>query len=81
MPFLQILLNLVFLLSGIAVKAFFFMKKGMGKVYLKGIAEGCRLSLSEKGRKEKVPFRPECLGNYIRIQIELWWNMVRRVCG
>ena len=81
MPFLQILLNLVFLFSGIAVKALFFMKKGMGKVYLNGIAEGCRLSLSEKGRKEKVPFRPECLGNYIRIQIELWWNMLRRVCG
>lgn len=81
MPLFQILLNLPFLMVGIGIKALFFMKKGMGRAYLKGIAEGICLSFSKEGRKQKVPFRLECLGNYTKIQLELWWNMVRRIVG
>lgn len=81
MPALQILFNLPFLTAGILIKATFFAKKGMGKTYWKGIREGIRLCRSKEGRTHKLPFRPECLGNYARIQIELWINIIRRVTG
>lgn len=79
MPFFQILLNLDFLIAGILIKAAFFAKKGLGGTYAKGIGEGIRLCLSEEGRKQKVHFRPECMQNYVRIQLELWANMLRRI--
>lgn len=81
MPFIQILLNFPHLAAGIGIKALFFAKKGMGRIYMEGIAEGIRLSLSKEGRSQKVPFRPECFGNYMRVQMELWWNTVRRITG
>ena len=81
MPILQILLNLPFLTAGIIIKSFFFARKGMGKTYWKGIWEGIRLCCTKEGKKNKVPFRPECLGNYVRIQLELWGNMIRRLTG
>lgn len=79
MPPLQILLNIPWLTAGVFIKALFFAKKGMGKTYLKGVQEGIRLCLSEKGKKQRVQFRPECMGNYVRIQLELWVNVLRRV--
>ena len=81
MPILQILLNLPFLTAGIIIKALFFARKGMGKTYWKGIWQGIRLCCTKEGKKNKVPFRPECLGNYVRIQLELWGNMIRRIMG
>ncbi len=77
MPVFQIFLNLFFAVAGILIKAVFFAGKGLGGTYLKGIAEGVRLCMSEKGRKQKVRFRPECIGNYVKIQMELWGNMLR----
>lgn len=79
MPALQLVLNLVFLIAGILIKMLFFIKKGLGKVYLKGIGEGIAWCFSEEGRKRKVRFRSECLGNYVRIQLELWINIWRRI--
>ncbi len=81
MPILQILLNSPFLTAGIIIKALFFARKGMGKTYWKGIWQGIRLCCTKEGKKNKVPFRPECLGNYVRIQLELWGNMIRRIMG
>lgn len=81
MPFLQILLNLPHLAAGIGIKALFFAGKGMGRTYMEGIAEGIRLSLSKEGKRQKVSFRSECLGNYVQVQMELWWNTVRRITG
>ena len=79
MPLLQICLNLVFLAAGFSAKLLFFAKKGFGRVYLQGIGEGIGLCFSRKGRMQKVRFRPECLGNYVRIQLELWMNIGRRI--
>lgn len=79
MPFLQIILNAIFLLPGFCIKALFFAKKGMGGVYLRGLREGVKLSVSESGRKKRVHFQWKRLGNYVRIQVELWVNVVRRV--
>lgn len=78
MPFLQVLINLPFLLLGYLIKILFFAKKGMGKVYLKGLIKGFLLSFSEEGRKKKVVFRRKNFLNYLWIQWELWAGMIRR---
>ncbi len=74
MPLLQFLINLPFLAAGFLAKQLFFIKKGFGREYAQGFAEG--LSLCHKGRK--VPFSPKHLKNYAVIQAELWINMFRR---
>ena len=81
MPLLQILINLIFLIPGFIIKFIFFVRKKMGKTYIRGILEGIQLSFSKKGKKERVRYQSEHLGNYIKIQFELWKNMVRRVTG
>lgn len=79
MPPLQMLLNLPFLLTGFGIKTLFFGKKGFGKLYVKSLMEGCRLCSSPEGRKKRVRFGFENLGNYIKIQLELWLNIFRRI--
>lgn len=74
MPFLQILLNLPFLLAGFGVKLLFFTAKGFGREYAAGLKNGC--SLCRKGKK--VRFRWKNLPNYGSIQVQLWVNLIRR---
>lgn len=81
MPLLQFFINLPFLAAGFFVKTLFFIKKGMGKEYVSGLANGVRLSLSAKGKAHKQKFCMKRLGNYIKIQLELWINLVRLVKG
>lgn len=77
MPFLQMLLNLPFLVLGFLTKTVFFCKKGFGTVYVKGIWKGFSLATSETGRQHKVRFQWKYIRNYIKIQWELWINMFR----
>lgn len=81
MPFLQIILNLPFLIAGFAIKTLFFACKGMGGSYVKGLAGGIRLSVSPEGRQNKVHFRGRRFFTYCRIQFALWLNIIRRFCG
>ena len=81
MPLLQIFLNLPFLIAGFLVKYLFFIKKGLGHTYKKGIQEGIKLCVSEEGRRKKIPFSRKRFQNYIRIQWKLWLNIVRRFIG
>ena len=74
MPLLQLILNLPFLVVGFGTKLLFFTLKGMGREYLAGIKNG--FSISRRGKK--VPFRLRHLLNYVKIQVELWVNIVRR---
>ena len=74
MPFLQILLNLPFLIAGFGIKLLFFAAKGMGREYLAGIKNGFSISRREK----KVPFTLKHLPNYAAVQVELWINIIRR---
>lgn len=74
MPFVQIILNLPFLLAGFGVKALFFLRKGMGGIYVRGLGEGFRLC--RRGRK--VKFRWKNLSAYGKIQMELWFNTGKR---
>lgn len=78
MPFLQLLLNLPFLIIGYLIKCFFFTLKGMGGIYLKGVLKGVQLSFSRAGRENKVRFCMGNLKNYIWIQGQLWLNMLRK---
>lgn len=79
MPLLQVLLNLPFLLLGYLVKILFFLKKGLGADYMKGLGKGFRLAFSGKGREHKVKFSMKHFGNYVVIQLQLWANMFRRL--
>lgn len=74
MPLWQILLNSPFLLTGFAVKTAFFIKKGLGLEYVKGLAYGVKMCRKEN----KVPFCKEHLKNYMAIQAELWINLFRK---
>lgn len=74
MPLAQLILNLPFLVLGYFVKTLFFIKKGEGRTYVKGLMKG--VSMCVKGTK--YPYRNRNLKNYIRIQLELWRNTVLR---
>lgn len=78
MPLLQWVINLPFLITGFGIKTLFFILKGYGGVYIKGLCKGIALSFSRTGFERKVRFKFSNLGNYIRIQLELWLNIVRR---
>lgn len=77
MPILQIILNLPFFIIGFGIKALFFILKGYGREYLSGMKRGYLMCVH--GRK--YPFDPRFMKNYCRIQLELWFNLIRRVFG
>lgn len=77
MPALQIVINLPFFIIGFGVKALFFIFKGYGREYLSGMKRGYLMCV--QGRK--FPFSARFMKNYVRIQLELWLNMVRRLVG
>ncbi len=74
MPLLQLVLNLPLLVPGFLIKTVFFIRKGEGVTYVKGLMKG--IGMCMKGKK--YPFRQENLKNYLRIQWELWRNTVLR---
>lgn len=74
MPILQIVLNLPFLLAGFGVKYLFFLRKGLGKTYGKGLLAGLRLCR----REAKVKFEWKNLSHYAGIQLALWKNLGKR---
>ncbi|MCD7738275.1 MAG: glycosyltransferase family 2 protein [Lachnospiraceae bacterium] len=77
MPFLQLLLNLPLLLLGYLVKTLFFVKKGLGREYVRGLSEGVKLCLKRENRDRKVRFQRKHLINYVKIQLRLWVNIFR----
>ncbi len=81
MPFLQILLNLPFLLLGFLIKILFFIRKGYGMIYIKGLCNGFKMCRTGANRRKKVPFCRKNLPCYARIQLDLWQNMIHRIVG
>ena len=75
MPTPQIILNLPFLLIGFGIKALFFIALGYGRAYLSGIKRGYILCRESR----KYPYSPSNFKNYVRIQLELWLNMIKRL--
>lgn len=74
MPGLQILWNAPLLIPGFMVKAAFFVRKGFGLQYLKGIREGVELCRNSKKQEYKHMY----LKNYVQIQMELWVNIFKK---
>ncbi|MBR4718897.1 MAG: glycosyltransferase family 2 protein [Lachnospiraceae bacterium] len=74
MPLLQLVINIPFLLAGFIVKTVFFIRKGEGGTYLRGLMKG----ISMCARGHKYPYSNRNLGNYVKIQLELWRNAVLR---
>lgn len=81
MPVLQVILNFPFLLAGYLCKTAFFTQKGLGGAYVKGLSEGIKLCLSEKGKNARVHFKWRHFTNYLWIQGQLWINLLRRIGG
>ena len=81
MPILQILLNLPFLFLGFLIKTLFFVKKGFGRIYLRGLCQGFWMCFAKDGKAHKIKFTFRNIGNYCYIQLQLWVNMFRRFLG
>lgn len=77
MPLLQLIINLPFLMAGTVIKTLFFIKKGEGITYIKGFCKGVLMCFKGK----KYPYKNANLGNYLRIQLELWGNIFIRFFG
>ena len=78
MPLLQKIINLPFLLIGYLIKLAFFIMKGLGGTYIKGVFKGIKMSFSRETAPNRVKFKFNHLGNYIVIQLKLWINIFRR---
>ena len=74
MPLLQILINIPFLFLGFFAKFLFFCKKGFGPTYMQSLKEGFAMCDGQ----QKVEFERKNLKNYVKIQLELWGNIVRK---
>lgn len=79
MPFLQQVINLPCLMTGYFVKWLFFCKKGLGKNYADGVLAGIKRNFGKTAKNNKVKFKWINMGNYLRIQFELWKNIVTRI--
>ena len=77
MPLLQILLNFPFLFVGYLTKLLFFIRKGLGREYLAGLAEGIKLSIGKEGRMYKQHLKASRRGGFVKIQFALWRNLFR----
>ena len=77
MPFLQLLINLPFLVLGFFIKTLFFCRKKMVMLYVKGYLQGIKRCFTKDGRGHKVAFRWRNFGNYCRIQLLLYIDTIR----
>lgn len=67
MPLLMLILNLPGLFAGTVIKQIFFIRKGFGRDYLKGLYEG----ITGLGRCRRRRFVPGNLLSYIRIELRM----------
>lgn len=79
MPVIQLIWNLPLLLIGFLIKLLFFAKKGYGKEYAAGIKNGIQLSLKGRKNNKKVHFKWTNIPHYLKIQLELYVNIIRRL--
>ncbi len=80
MPLLQWLFNLPLLVLGCVVKWLFFIRKGLGGNYRKGVFAGIKRNFTKEARKHKVKFEFKHLPAYLKIQWELWKNLFMMIC-
>ena len=69
MTFIQIVINFIFIFVGILVKWIYFIKKGFGKTYIKGIIEG----IKNRKKVEKIRLKNNS-HNYLKVEKALFKN-------
>jgi len=74
MPWPQLILNLLFLLIGFAIKYLFFVRKGYGNDYIYGLKEG----LNSLDKIEKIRYNGKLI-NYLKIEWILLKNTVKNI--
>jgi GT2 family glycosyltransferase len=82
MPIPQILINLPFLILGFFIKALFYTRKKMGRLYLTGLLNGLRQHMPPRKNHPTTSTSHRChpsLGHYIRIQLQLYYNLLRLI--
>ena len=67
MPVGQFIINFPFIISGIAIKYFFFKKRNFGKYYLKGLKEG----MDTLYKLKRVQYDSANFYNYVKIEMDL----------
>lgn len=77
MPILQLIWNMPFLIMGFIIKWLFFCRKGMGKIYFKGLCTGLKRCVGSKGRSKKVKFQWKNIASYFIVQGSLYLNLLR----
>lgn len=75
MPLVQLILNVPFLLAGYLIKYLFFVRKGLGGEYRRGLLKGIRLCRSNRACKVGGGIRH--FKAYAHIQFLLWRNLFR----
>lgn len=81
MPLLQIILNVPFLFIGFLTKMIFFLLKGHFITYVSGLCKGITFCFTKEARAHKVHFSVNKIGNYGKIQLELWANIIHCIRG
>lgn len=75
MPIVQLVINYPFILAGKIMKLVFMWRKGLAKVYVKGVVEGYKTL----GKCKKVRYKKENITNYLRIEFELLANLFVKI--
>lgn len=79
MPNWQIIVNLPLFVIGYSLKILFYILKGMGDTYIKGLAEGFRLCGSAEGKQRRPDFKQIGLLRCLKIEGELLVNTFLRL--
>ena len=75
MPLFQLIINYPFILAGKLLKFAFMCRKGLGNTYIKGVIEGYRVISQCK----KVEFKWKNVNNYLKIEVELCINLLKKL--
>lgn len=79
MPNWQILFNMPHFLIGFTMKIGFYVLKGMGSAYIKGLADGFALCKSKEGQKKRLDFTKIERTRLWLTEGELLLNTIRRI--
>ena len=81
MPVWQIIVNFPLFVIGFSLKVLFYILKGMGNTYIKGLYEGMKLCRSEEGKQHRQDFKKIGLSGCFTMEAELLLNTLRRFGG
>lgn len=73
MPWPQILLNSLFLFMGFLIKYLFFVKKGLGKTYIRSLKSG----VLDRNKLNKIKYDNKNFKNYLKIEWLLIKNLIK----